>query len=100
MVNRHTCADKVSRDCIPASTSYIFYVIPCALEGEHNKTAEPDSVHRRIHWNNLQEGPTMQHSTQFGVLSDQGTRPRCEECTYRAVTVAAIVMVLASIWVF
>jgi|GEM_PF-6479287 hypothetical protein len=42
----------------------------------------------------------MQHSTHLGVLSLNGAPPRCEDHTYRAVTVAAILMVLATVWVF
>jgi len=42
----------------------------------------------------------MQHSTQFGVSFPSDAPPRSEERTYRAMTVAAILMVLASVWVF
>lgn len=99
-MNRRTNADKASKVCNRSPQLCIFQVIPSFYEGEHNKTAEPDSVHRRTHWNDLQEGQTMQHSTQLGLSFPNGAPPRSEERTYRAVTVAAILMVLASVWVF
>jgi hypothetical protein len=44
----------------------------------------------------LKEGRTMQSNPQSAALA----LPRFEDRTYRAVTVAAILLVVVSVWVF